>query len=424
MIYNEQRPEKFSQVVGQPAATALVNMLNKNRVAHSMLFSGKRGTGKTTLARLYAKAVNCSDLKKGEPCLKCRSCVSGNYLKEVDAGVYSKKVNVDVIQDFLQTSPEFKYNVVILEEAHALSKKAMIALLKMFEEPPPRSVIALTTTDPDKLDDALKSRCLWWPIHLISRELVRSKLSQVCREYKFPATKQGLDLLARISEGSMRDALSTLEALSSYGKITSMSVKRHTAVADVEDLVDLILNPDMPKMLMECERLTSLYSSKIILLTAARWVMEYAMRNVESADDKDDRVLVYARIAAYLNKNSGERTESIIEDTAHLQFVLVSLFESLGYAGAYKQEELEVSTWEAFTDSVEIGVSSGFYPASVVEELFLLSDVQVRLNGSVSYTHLLGDQVSPEIVESFNEFTDSVWEWVVTKPKKLRRRRR
>ncbi|HSR03907.1 MAG TPA: DNA polymerase III subunit gamma/tau [Proteiniclasticum sp.] len=236
-LYREWRPRVFSDVIGQEhITTTLINEIKANRIGHAYLFSGTRGTGKTTCAKIMAKALNCVDLKDGEPCNKCHMCVkidAGMSLDvvEQDAATNNKVDDIRDLIDEVQYPPhEGKYKVYILDEVHMLSTGAVNAFLKTLEEPPEHVVFILATTDPQKLPVTILSRCQRFDFKRIKYTEISKRLRRIVTEKGIYGEDRSLDLIARISDGAMRDALSIMDQAISMGE----------GKLDYEDILDML----------------------------------------------------------------------------------------------------------------------------------------------------------------------------------------
>lgn len=223
-LYREMRPRTFQDVVGQDHITnVLKNELTTGRVAHAYMFSGTRGTGKTTCAKILAKALNCLNPQEGEPCNECSNCQridSGLSLDviEQDAATNNKVEDIRDLIDEVQYPPqEGRYKVYILDEAHMLSMGAVNAFLKTLEEPPESVVFILATTDPQKLPITILSRCQRFEFRRIKAKDIEGRLREIVDGKGLFADNRSLELIARVSEGAMRDALSVLDQSISMG---------------------------------------------------------------------------------------------------------------------------------------------------------------------------------------------------------------
>ncbi len=217
-LYRKFRPQTFSEMVGQEHITrTLRNQIIANRVGHAYLFNGGRGTGKTTSAKVLARAINCLNPKDGEPCNECEICkaaLNGSLtdIVEMDAASNNSVEDIRSIREEVNFLPtKAKYRVYIIDEVHMLSQGAFNALLKTLEEPPEHVKFILATTEPQKLPATILSRCQRFDFKRISNEDIIKRLEIVCKESNINATKQALNIIASLSEGAMRDALSILE---------------------------------------------------------------------------------------------------------------------------------------------------------------------------------------------------------------------
>ena len=224
VLARKWRPKTFSEVTGQShIVQALENALNTGRVHHAFLFAGTRGVGKTTLARILAKALNCEEGVSAEPCGVCSACTSldeGRFvdLIEIDA---ASRTGVDDMRDLLdnvQYAPTAgRYKVYLIDEVHMLSKSSFNALLKTLEEPPEHVKFLLATTDPQKLPVTVLSRCLQFNLKRMTAGQIVERLAEICSKEKLSAESAALKRIGRAAAGSMRDALSLMEQALAYG---------------------------------------------------------------------------------------------------------------------------------------------------------------------------------------------------------------
>jgi DNA polymerase-3 subunit gamma/tau len=233
-LYRKYRPQRFSDLVGQEhVATALRNAVRDHRVSHAYLFSGPRGTGKTTTARILAKALNCTNLgADGDPCGVCASCVAiadGTSLDviEVDAASRSRVEEMrDLLERVAYLSAGGAKKVYILDEVHMLSASAEAALLKTLEESPEHVVFVLATTDPLKVAPTIRSRTQHYEFTLYSAEQIQGHLAYVCAQEGVAADPEALGIIARAAGGSMRDSLSLLDQAIAHGELEVEAVAR------------------------------------------------------------------------------------------------------------------------------------------------------------------------------------------------------
>lgn len=217
-LYRKFRPLKFEDMVGQEHITkTLKNQIMAGRVGHAYLLNGGRGTGKTTTAKILARAVNCLNPQNGEPCNECEICkaaLAGSLtdIVEMDAASNNSVDDIRAIRDEVNFLPTLaKYRVYIIDEVHMLSAGAFNALLKTLEEPPAHVKFILATTEPQKLPATILSRCQRFDFKKISNEDISKRLKYVCDESKIEITKEALSIISVLAEGAMRDALSILE---------------------------------------------------------------------------------------------------------------------------------------------------------------------------------------------------------------------
>ena len=259
VYYRKWRPQTFSQLVGQePVAHTLMQAIARNRVAHAYLFTGPRGTGKTSTARILAKAVNCLEPQNGEPDDRCHMCTSVNEgraldLVEIDAASNRGIDEIRNIKEKINYSPvEAKYKVYVLDEAHMLTDAAGDALLKTLEEPPAHVIFILATTEPHRLSSTIVSRCQRFDFRRIPPAAMTERLAQICEAEDIRTDPEVLQAMVRHAEGSLRDAENLLEqAATSFGSPLELEqvnlLLGLTASDQVRALIGHILKGDVPE---------------------------------------------------------------------------------------------------------------------------------------------------------------------------------
>jgi DNA polymerase-3 subunit gamma/tau len=249
VLARKWRPKDFSETVGQEhVLQALINALDSGRLHHAYLFTGTRGVGKTTIARILAKALNCEKGVTSEPCGECSACREideGRFvdLIEVDAASKTKVDDTRDLLDNVQYAPAAgRYKVYLIDEVHMLSKSSFNALLKTLEEPPPHVKFLLATTDPQKLPVTVLSRCLQFNLKRMTPRLISDRLIHICDAESIDFDAAALSLLARAADGSMRDALSLLDQAIAYcgGQINEAQVALMLGTIDREHVSRLL----------------------------------------------------------------------------------------------------------------------------------------------------------------------------------------
>lgn len=261
-LYRKFRPSTFDEVKGQDhIVTTLKNQLEAGRIGHAYLFCGTRGTGKTSVAKLLAKAVNCEHPVDGNPCGECESCreiqeASSMNVMEIDAASNNGVDNIRDIKEQVQYSPASgKYKVFIIDEVHMLSMGAFNALLKTLEEPPEYVIFILATTEVHKIPITILSRCQRYDFHRITADIIADRLTELMSEEKVETEEKALKYVARMADGSMRDALSLLDQCIAFylgKKLTYENVLEVLGTVDISvyaKLLDSILANDVTEVI-------------------------------------------------------------------------------------------------------------------------------------------------------------------------------
>ena len=310
VLARKWRPKTFSDTVGQEhVLRASVNALESGRLHHAYLFAGTRGVGKTTIARILAKALNCETGVTAEPCGTCSACNEideGRFIDliEVDAASKTKVDDTRDLLDNVQYAPaRGRYKVYLIDEVHMLSKSSFNALLKTLEEPPPHVKFLLATTDPQKLPVTVLSRCLQFNLTRLTPRLIQDRLEYICKAEGIEAESSSLAMIARAADGSMRDALSLLDQAIAYcgGKVEQAPVAVMLGTIDrehVSRLIELLAAGDAAGIIAALEKIDTQFPDYARLLEdLARDLQKIAVCQVVGSID-DDEELSNEHIAA------------------------------------------------------------------------------------------------------------------------------
>ncbi|MGH9869133.1 MAG: DNA polymerase III subunit gamma/tau [Candidatus Polarisedimenticolia bacterium] len=268
VLARKYRPRAFDDVVGQPGVVStLRNAITQGRLHHAYLFSGTRGVGKTTLARLFARALNCVMGPTTEPCGACDPCreiAAGSSMDviEIDGASNRKVEDVDPLREAARYAPaRDRHKIFLIDEVHMLSETAFNALLKILEEPPPRTLFLFATTEPQEVPETILSRCLHLACRRVGRQEIQGALSRIAKAEKIQAEDEALESIATLAAGSVRDALSLLDQVIAFtgGKVTPEGVRAALGLIDrgmVRELLEAIGRQDAPGALLVVERLS------------------------------------------------------------------------------------------------------------------------------------------------------------------------
>lgn len=246
-LYRKYRPKTFEEVIGQEHITqTLQNQIMNDHIGHAYLFTGTRGTGKTSVAKIFARAVNCLNSSNGSPCGKCENCVNLQKendinIIEMDAASNNKVDDVREIREKVKFMPVgAKYKVYIIDEVHMLTDSAFNALLKTLEEPPAHVIFILATTEVHKLPQTILSRCVRFDFRLVSVETLMKQLAKIFDLEGIKYDQESLKLIATAGEGSVRDTLSIADSISSYckGNITKEATLSILGTTDYELIIN------------------------------------------------------------------------------------------------------------------------------------------------------------------------------------------
>jgi DNA polymerase-3 subunit gamma/tau len=319
VLARKWRPKNFRETSGQEhVLKALTNALETGRLHHAYLFSGTRGVGKTTIARILAKALNCEENGiSAHPCGRCSACREideGRFvdLIEVDAASKTKVDDTRDLLDNVQYAPaRGRFKIYLIDEVHMLSRSSFNALLKTLEEPPPHVKFLLATTDPQKLPATVLSRCLQFNLKRLTAGLIKDRLQYICGEEGIGTDAASLALLARAADGSLRDALSLLDQAVAYcgGQLKQEAVASMLGTIDrehVSSLLELLADGDAPGLIRAVARIDEQFPDYGLLLDdLARLLQRVAVYQAAGVTDSDDD-LAEIEIAGFAKRIDAE----------------------------------------------------------------------------------------------------------------------
>ena len=309
-LYRKYRPNKFVDLCGQKAIIKILkNSINNNKISHAYMFSGPRGTGKTSTAKIFANTVNCLNLKNGEACGKCDNCIeisSGTAVDiiEIDAASNNGVDEIRELRNNINLScASLKYKVYIIDEVHMLSTGAFNALLKTLEEPPEHVIFILATTDPQKVPATIVSRCQCYSFSQISVNDIVEKLQTICEKEKFVIGDDILEKIAIFSNGGMRDAIGLLEKVSLFGKNISLNdfyeLCGYVSDEDIEKFISSITHNDRDAIV---DIIDSKYASGMNLIVFFNQVIQKLDKLMKNSIDDPILTQKYVRYIVSVNK--------------------------------------------------------------------------------------------------------------------------
>lgn len=375
-LYRKFRPTEFSDVKGQDhIITTLQNQIKADRIGHAYLFCGTRGTGKTTVAKIFARAVNCEHPVDGSPCgecAMCRSIAAGTSMNviEIDAASNNGVDNIREIRDEVAYRPtEGKYKVYIIDEVHMLSIGAFNALLKTLEEPPGYVIFILATTEVHKIPITILSRCQHYDFRRISIETISDRLKELMIEEQVEVEDKAIRYVAKAADGSMRDALSLLDQCIAFymgQKLTYDHVLEVLGAVDTDvfsQLLRNIIRRDVPKVLDTVEELVMLGRELTQLSVDFTWYLRNLLL-MKTSDNIEDVLDVSTENMQQLKEEAG-----MIETDMLLRYIRIfsELSGQLKYA-SQKRVLLEVALIKLCTPAMEIDQDSLLDRIRAVEE--------------------------------------------------------
>ena len=389
-LYRKFRPVEFEDVKGQEhIITTLKNQIEANRIGHAYLFCGTRGTGKTTVAKIFAKAVNCEHPVNGSPCgecAMCRSIAAGRSMNviEIDAASNNGVDNIREIREEVAYRPtEGKYKVYIIDEVHMLSIGAFNALLKTLEEPPEYVIFILATTEVHKIPITILSRCQHYDFKRISIETITDRMRDLMQEEQVEVEEKALRYVAKAADGSMRDALSLLDQCIAFylgQKLTYDNVLEVLGAVDTDvfsRLLRSVIRRDVPKVLDIVDDLVMQGRELTQLATDFTWYLRNLLL-VKTSDNIEDVLDVSTENMQQLQEEAG-----MVESDMLLRYIRIfsELSGQLKYA-AQKRVLLEVALIKLCTPAMETSSDSILDRIRVLEEKLeqgAISGVQERV---------------------------------------------
>ena len=389
-LYRKFRPVEFEDVKGQEhIITTLKNQIEANRIGHAYLFCGTRGTGKTTVAKIFAKAVNCEHPVNGSPCgecAMCRSIAAGTSMNviEIDAASNNGVYNIREIREEVAYRPtEGKYKVYIIDEVHMLSIGAFNALLKTLEEPPEYVIFILATTEVHKIPITILSRCQHYDFKRISIETITDRMRDLMQEEQVEVEEKALRYVAKAADGSMRDALSLLDQCIAFylgQKLTYDNVLEVLGAVDTDVFIGLlrsVIRRDVPKVLDIVDDLVMQGRELTQLATDFTWYLRNLLL-VKTSDNIEDVLDVSTENMQQLQEEAG-----MVESDMLLRYIRIfsELSGQLKYA-AQKRVLLEVALIKLCTPAMETSSDSILDRIRVLEEKLeqgAISGVQERV---------------------------------------------
>ena len=367
------RPQRFSDMVGQEhIARTLKNAIRTGHIAHAYLFVGPRRIGKTTSARIFAKALNCKRPVDGEPCCECSSCKSiadetNVDIIEIDAATHTQVDKArEICEDVLHLPIASKYKIYIIDEVHMLSKSAWNALLKTIEEPPAHAKFIFATTEVNKVLPTVISRCQRFDLRRIPSELIAQRLSYIAHEEKINISPSAINVIARAADGGMRDAQSLLDQLVSFfgtnagneeiSEAQALSLFGLTAPEEMEELLNSILNNDRAAAILSIHKfaeqgknLETLFEEVLAWLRGI--MLSIILPNPQSVlDENPEKILIYQKLATDRNVNMVQTLLEQLSASSYLLreainkqiFIETIMLKSMRSAHAVRIEDLLV----------------------------------------------------------------------------------
>lgn len=446
-LYRKWRPLTFDDVISQQHITdTLKNQIRNDKTAHAYLFTGSRGTGKTTCARILAKAVNCPNMKDGNPCLECDICreadeASLTDIIEIDAASNNGVEDIRDLRDGAVYSPErCKFKIYIIDEVHMLSVSAFNALLKIMEEPPPYVKFILATTEIHKVPATVASRCQRYDFRRIRQQDIAERLSYIASQEQLDLTSDAASLIAKIADGGMRDAVSLLDQCSVCAeRIDTAVVSAAAGIAGREylfDMLDSIADCDAPRALSVTAQLYDMSKDltrlceELILQLRSVMLIKASPKNAEeiiavTPDDMERLKAIAGKtelqtIMGWLNmlQTCRERMARVMNRRVEFEMTLIKICGNMNASAPVNADNSDIYEKLRQLESRIVNAPAGGYQNPKREREILTAtspaaDTEPAPNANVDIKTVKEDELTPvtrwdEIMNEFRKLNPSV----------------
>ena len=393
-LYRKYRPKKFDDVVGQNyVIKTLKNSIMNHKISHAYMFFGPRGIGKTTIAKIFARTVNCENPINGNPCEKCRNCLNSKESEtvdiiEIDAASNNGVDEIREIRNKVNIVPsDLKYKVYIIDEVHMLTSGAFNALLKTLEEPPKHVIFVLATTDPQKVSDTIISRCQCYSFKRISIDNIILKLKEICQKESIKIEEEVLEQIAISSNGGLRDSLSSLDKIASYKQdlITMddyLEMNDLISVQEIEKIINLILSSNIKEFILKLNQYNNDGKNLIEIINQMIYfikdkIVSYYIENINLEYD----LSFYQSLVNLLNEKMFDIKKST-DPKIYIELMLLQFMEKISENTiiSHKNISQEIKKEQSKNISQEINISENMDTKNISQEInaFEKSNLEVK----------------------------------------------